>query len=82
MATFLGIHDMGGSITNDKMGANWDAYKAACDKLGCSAIHVHYSAAQGRAFCLTEADSAEQVQKAHDAANVPLKELLQVQTAQ
>jgi hypothetical protein len=82
MATFLGIHDMGGGMPDDKAKGSWEAYKAACDKLGSSAMHVHYSAEKGRAFCLTEAATADDVQKAHDEAGVPVNEILEVQTSE
>jgi hypothetical protein len=68
MATYLGIHDMGGAVSEDQ--------------LGVKAQHVHFSAESGRAFCLTEAESTGQVQKAHDKAGVPLKEILEVKTAE
>jgi hypothetical protein len=82
MTTYLGIHDMGQAVPEEQMGSSWEAYKTACDKLGCSAQHVHFNARAGRAFCLTEATSADLVQKAHDEAGVPLVEVLEVQTAE
>ncbi len=80
MATFLGVHDMGKAMTDDEIKSVWDSYKAACDKLGCSGMHVHYSGEKGRSYCLTEADSADEVQKAHDEAKVPVNEILEVKT--
>ncbi len=78
MALFIGIHNMGNAMTDEMVKQTWESYKAACSKLGCSAKHAHASAEQGRAFCLTEADSADMVQKAHDEANVPVNEVLEV----
>jgi len=80
MGTFLGVHDMGASLSEDEFKASWEAYKLACNKLGCSAQHVHYNAEKGRGFCLTEASSSDEVQKAHDEAGVPLVEILEVKT--
>lgn len=82
MATFMGLHDMGGAATDEQMGNSWNTYKTACEKVGIKAQHVHFNAGAGRAFCLTEADSADQVQKAHEEAGVPLKEVLEVQTSE
>jgi hypothetical protein len=82
MATYLGIHDMGGAVSEDQLGSSWEEYKKTCEELGVKAQHVHFSAESGRAFCLTEAESAGQVQKAHDKAGVPLKEILEVKTAE
>jgi hypothetical protein len=82
MATFLGLHDMGASSPDEQMKSAWEAYKAACGKLGAKGLHVHFNAGKGRAFCLTEADSADTVQKAHTEAGVPVNEVLEVQTAE
>ncbi len=82
MALFMGLHNMGGSITDEKMKQNWEAYKEACASLGCSAKHAHANTQQGKAFCITEADSADLVQKAHDDAQVPVNEILEVQDLQ
>jgi hypothetical protein len=81
MATFMGLHDMGASVTDEQMGDNWQAYKAACGKLGCETVHVHFNSQKGLAYCLTEADSAETVRKAHEAAGVPVQDILEVKTA-
>lgn len=78
MGLFIGIHDMGGAMSDEKMQSSWEAYKAACTKLGCSPKHAHASAEHGRAFCITEADSADMVQKAHDEAKVPVNEVFEV----
>jgi len=82
MALFIGIHDMGSPMTDQVAQESWAAYKAACQKAGGNPRHTHYNAQQGRAFCLTEAQSADVVQKAHDEANVPLKEVIEVKELQ
>jgi hypothetical protein len=78
MALFMGIHDMGGTVAVDAVVQNWDKYKEACVEMGCTPQHAHYNAGQGKAFCITEADSADTVQKAHDNANVPVNEILEI----
>lgn len=78
MATFLGVHDMGGTVTDDAISQNWEKYKAECVKAGLSPKHAHSSAATGKAFCVTEAKSADEVQKAHDDAGVPVNEIIEV----
>ncbi len=78
MGTFLGIHDMGGAVADDMVTQNWEKYKAACVKAGLSPKHAHANAAQGKAFCVTEASSADLVQKAHDDAGVPVNEIIEV----
>jgi hypothetical protein len=79
MAVYLGIHDMGQAVPEDQMKSSWEAYKAACDKHSCTAIRAHIAAGQGKAFCLTEASSSDEVHAAHDEAGVPIKEILEVQ---
>lgn len=79
MATFLGVHDMNGPMEDQAVTKNWEAYKASCLKMGLSPKHAHTSAQRGKAFCITEADSADLVQKAHDDAQVPVNEIIEVQ---
>ncbi|HSX44494.1 MAG TPA: nickel-binding protein [Candidatus Saccharimonadales bacterium] len=78
MAIYLGIHNMGVAMAEDKMQGSWEAYKSACAKLGMSAKHCHMSPEQGKAFCLTEADSADLITMAHDEAGVPVDEVIEV----
>jgi hypothetical protein len=82
MATYLGTHDMGGSVTDDQIKSSWETYKTACGKHGCTPMHAHSSAESGRAYCITEANSAGDVQKAHDDAGVAVNEILEVKTLQ
>jgi hypothetical protein len=82
MAMFLGVHDMGGAVDDGTMGQNWSNYKAACANYGIKPLHVHFSGQKGRAYCVTEADSADQVQKAHQEAGAPPLEIIEVQTAE
>ncbi|HSX27463.1 MAG TPA: nickel-binding protein [Patescibacteria group bacterium] len=78
MALFIGLHTMGEGMTEDMARQSWESYKAACAKLGLSPQHAHISTQQGKAFCITEADSADSVQKAHDEAKVPIDEVMEV----
>ncbi len=78
MALFMGVHDKGGPVTDEMVTQNWEAYKAACVKFACSPKHAHVSAQHGKAFCITEAASADLVQQAHDDAKVPVNEILEV----
>ena len=82
MGTFLGIHDKGASVTDDEAVASWTAYKTAATAMGCTPKHSHYSAEKGKGFCVTEANSAEEVQKAHDNAKVPVNEIYEIKDLQ
>ena len=68
---------MGAGTTDDKAVQSWTAYKEGCAKVGCQPKHAHYSTEQGKGYCITEADSADMVQKAHDEANVPVDEVVE-----
>ncbi len=85
MAQFLGIHEGAAFIDDTKAKGGgedaWKAYKAACEAHGCRPIHVHYNMDAGRAFCLTEASSAQEIKTAHADANLNLKEVIEVETA-
>jgi hypothetical protein len=78
MSVFIGVHDMGSSVTDGRIEKSWETYKAACTKLGCTPLTAYSSAEKGKAFCVTEASSAGEVQKAHDEAGVPINEILEV----
>lgn len=83
MAQFLGIHEGEMFIDNTKNTESddpWALYKEACDNRGCKALHVHFNMDAGRAFCITEASSSEEVQAAHTDANLNLKEVIEVET--
>lgn len=82
MPQFLGIHDLGAPTDNATVEDGWSKYKKACSNHECRPLHVHYNVDAGRAFCVTEAESADQVQAAHDEAEVPLKEVLEVKFAE
>lgn len=82
MATFLGVHDFGGPMEEGMGQKSWEKYKESCAKMGIKPIHAHLSDKAGRGYCLTEADSPEEVQKAHDDVGVPVKEIIEVQTAE
>lgn len=78
MALFLGVHDFGTASTEDDVKNSWANYSAACTKHGCQAVKVHYNAEHGKAFCLTEAVSADKVKAAHNDINLALADLVEV----
>jgi len=78
MALFIGVHDNGAPMPDEEMQAGWKAYKAACANHGCEPIRAHVNAGKGKAFCLTEASSSDEVQAAHDEAKVPLVDVIEV----
>ena len=84
MAQFLGVHktDQIG-VTGDQEAVNgFHKYKEAAAKLGLAAMHAHYSLERGFAYCLTEAETADQVREAHANAQIPLEDVIEVKTVE
>ena len=79
MPIFLGVHDMGETISDEMAEESWSKYQKAAKKHGDEPWKTYYNAKEGRAFCITEAESAKVVQDAHDEAGVPVKEVIEVQ---
>lgn len=78
MSLFLGVHDAGEPLGEEEIKNSWNSYKNACQNHNCQPLRAHYNAEQGRAFCVTEAQSVEDVEAAHEEAQVPLKEVVPV----
>lgn len=81
MAQFLGIHEGIDTDPQQTGGDPWEDYKSACPKHDCTPLHVHFNTSSGRAFCVTEANSADDVRAAHEEANIPIKEVIEVEYA-
>ena len=82
MAQFLGVHKTGdmGAMTDEDATNGFHKYKEAAAKMGLNATHAHYSLEKGFAYCLTEAQSADQVRQAHANAEIPLEDVIEVKT--
>ena len=79
MPIFLGIHEFGEPLTQERMDDAWKRYSASCEKHGAKAHKVFYNLEAGRSWCITEADSADVVDAAHNDENLPTKEVIEVQ---
>jgi len=82
MSQFLGVHKMKtiGVGSDQKSVSAFRKYQKEARKIGLNATHVHYSLEKGFAYCITEAQNAEQVRKAHANANIPLDDVIEVKT--
>jgi len=78
MPIFLGKHTLPNGLSNGEIEQGWEKYKSAATARGLKALHVNYSLEKGFAYCETDAPNAQEVQKAHEAAQVPLEEIIQV----
>ena len=82
MAQFLGVHKMAqiGASSDQEAADGFNKYKEAASKMGLNATHAHYSLEKGFAYCITEAQSAEQVREAHASVDIPLEDVIEVKT--
>jgi hypothetical protein len=78
MAMFLGVHEFGEPLTQEKMDDAWAKYSKSCMEHGCEAHKVFYNLAEGKSWCITEAESADVVNQAHNAVELPTKQLFEV----
>ena len=82
MAQFLGVHKTAniGAGTDQEAVDGFNKYKDAASKMGINAIHAHYSLEKGFAYCITEAQNADQVREAHANAKIPLEDVIEIKT--
>ena len=79
MALFMGIHKVSGA-SDEQLQMAWETYKKACEEHGIKATHAHHSTERGVAYCFTEAETKEEVEKAHEGMPVPLEDVYEVKT--
>lgn len=82
MSQFLGVHklDQMDMASDQELADGFHKYKEAAAKLGLNATHAHYSLEKGFAYCLTEAENADQVRQAHADAQNPLEDVIEVKS--
>lgn len=73
MALFIGVHTV-----QDDMGGGWEGYKAAASARGIKALRSYMGKEKKMAYCVTEADSADQIHQAHADAKVPIDDVFEV----
>jgi hypothetical protein len=82
MALFLGVHKIPSGATDEDIVENYNKYKQGAQEKGIIAISAIYNLEKGFAYCQTEADSSEQVTSAHEIANVPVEEIIEIKSLQ
>lgn len=80
MPIFLGIHKLPSGMSEEQVVDGFHGYKKAAHKQGLKALSVMYSLNKSFAYCQTEADSAEEVWKAHESVKAPLEDVVEVKT--
>jgi len=78
MAIFLGVHKMPPGMTQEEGKASYAKYKESAIKNGLKPLGAVVSIEKGFGYCQTEAESADQVREAHEAAQIPLEDVIEV----
>ena len=78
MAQFLGVHRLEADMSLEDVQSGFNKYKEEAAKIGIKALYAHYSLEKGLLYCLTEADSADQVRAAHQNISIPLEDVIEV----
>ncbi len=80
MAQFLGVHRLNPGMTEDEVRKGYEGYKESAVKMGLRPLHAHLSMEKGFAYCITEANSALDIRKAHENVAIPLEDVVEIQT--
>lgn len=67
-------------ITNTQFADFYGDYQQACAAEGVVPLKIYSNMETGKAFCLTLAESAEAVERAHHRAGLPFDSISEVQT--
>jgi len=78
MAIFLGVHKLGPGMDDTEIAEGFGKYKEKAVAKGLRPIGAVYSIEKGFAYCQTEAESAEVVRQAHQEAEIPLEDVIEV----
>jgi hypothetical protein len=81
MPIFLGVHeapDAADPAAGTSMRDSWEAYCKAAIGMGLQPLGAVASIERGIGFCQTDASTIDEVKKAHEEANVPLKDVYEV----
>ncbi|MBI2051886.1 DUF4242 domain-containing protein [Candidatus Roizmanbacteria bacterium] len=82
MAVFLGVHKISEGMDETKIVEGWENYKKSASEMGLKPLSAVVSIEKGFAHCQTEADSADQVRKAHENVAIPLEDVVEVKPLQ
>jgi len=86
MKYFLDTHDrrtntFPAGLTAEQFAAFFATYERACRQQGVVVLRAHVGVEAGRAYCFNQAESAEQVKRAHEEAGLPFETITEVMTA-
>ena len=78
MPLFLGKHKLEPGMKDSDVIEGFNKYKKSAEDSGIHALSAVYSTDRGFAYCQTEADSADQVRKAHETSSIPLEDVIEI----
>lgn len=79
MPRYLGVHKLPADIRAEEIREGWDAYRRSAESKGLKTVGAVYSLEKGFAYCQTDAASAEEVRSAHEKANIPIEDVIEIQ---
>lgn len=77
LALFLGVHKFE-NLGETEVQEGWEKYKQSATATGLRTLGAVVSLEKGFAYCQTEAESADQVRAAHQSAEIPLEDVVEV----
>ncbi len=86
MKYFLDTHDVAkgtfpeGVNTPEEFVEAFNRFDKASEEEGVTALRVHVSLEEGKAFCFTKGADAEAVRRAHEKAEFPFDSITEIKT--
>lgn len=78
MTLFLGVHKLMPEMKAKDIEEGFEKYKQKAKEAHLNPISAVYSIEKGFAYCQTEASSADEVKSAHEKAEIPLEDVIEV----
>lgn len=69
------------NISPEQFRLFFSGYEEACRAEGVIPVRLHVGFQDGRAFCLTMAESADAVRRAHERVGLPFDAITEIETA-
>jgi hypothetical protein len=78
ISVFLGVHKLQDGMSKEDVKAGYETYKKSAEEAGLKPLGVLVSMEKGFAYCQTEAESEDQVRQAHARVEIPLEDVIMV----
>lgn len=86
MKYFIDTHDVAKgtfperALTSEEFIETFSEFDKACEEEGVTALRVHVSLEEGKAFCFTKGADAEAVRRAHEKIELPFDSITKIKT--